>query len=205
LLGTLYIDSQKFAALDDARSQILCLPLFHPCTAVRHAACRQRKRLAGICGLSSSICFNPHHCQAPVRINSINADIERKARAFLVLQRWSLCHRRCTVRLQEETISIMPYCSLQMHGQSPGSVLPGKLCQGLDTRRFVGKTFCLSCMLSAATPVHARLYFGRLPVRGNMKHQVLMRGRLAVGTHCGVAHRMRAVVPESFDCDRGSD
>jgi len=41
--------------------------------------------------------------------------------------------------------------------------------------------------------------------RGNMKHQIDMGEWLAMGTHCGVAHRMRAAVPESFDCDRGSD
>jgi hypothetical protein len=41
--------------------------------------------------------------------------------------------------------------------------------------------------------------------RGNMKLQVLKEGTLAMGTYCGVAHRMHAVVPESFDCDRGSD
>ena len=95
--------------------------------------------------------------------------------SFLVLQRGSLCHRRCTVRLQKETISIMPYCSVQMHGQFPGllpTVLPAKLCQGLDTRGFVGRPFCLSCMCLLPPQTIIASSSAVSQCRGNMKHQV---------------------------------
>jgi hypothetical protein len=62
----------------------------------------------------------------------------------------------------------MPYCSPQSaraRDRLVTLVLPAKLCQGVDTRRFVAETFCLSCMVSAAAAEQDRLFLGHLAVQ----------------------------------------
>lgn len=110
----------------------------------------------------------PHHCERQSKSTRSTCGYREGSPSFLALQRGSLCHRRCTVRLQKETISIMPYCSLQMHGQPPGLLPYGPACKALPSSRykmFRWKTFLSLLHVSAAAPEHNRFFFGRLPVQ----------------------------------------